>query len=72
MPVRHPALTDSTPVSRSGALFSERVKKAGAPMHQGMKAVRTTVWAAAILLAARQARRSTRQAVDAICMALTR
>ena len=48
------------------------MKKAGAPLHQGMRALRTAVWAAAILLAARQTRRSTRQAVDGICTALTR
>ena len=57
---------------RSGVLLSERVKKAGAPLHQGLLVVRTAVWAAAILLAAHQTRRSTRQAVDALCTALTR
>lgn len=57
---------------RSGEYVSERWKKAGAPLHQGMRALRTAVWAAAILLAARQTRRSTRQAVDGICTALTR
>lgn len=47
------------------------MKKAGAPLHQGLRAVRTAVWAAAILLAARQTRRSTRHAVDVVCTALT-